>query len=413
MKPSDQPHDQHFAPGRDRCCSPGSSLIKAFLLGLVFVSLVLMAFAGPGYAGGKRVALVMAVEEYAHFAKSPITAKTGEEIARALERHGFEVLMSANPNNAVARATLRDFATKAEGAETALVVLSGHGASSGGRTYLLPSNAEITRDTDLLSRALAVGSVAQIAAKAKFGGVFFLLSVAEISSTIQSISVRPSMAPGTERNVVVVFSTSDKVPVSRVDKVSEQAARDFAEAAGETPLLLATLVNAAAAGGVGKVVGTPPELDLSAPPPPAPTAQPAAAADAREIEARRAAEARARQAEERAREAETRARQAEERARQAAAKSAAEPPAAAPQSVAAAPEPADDITSLQIVEALLGRSQRKQVQAKLRQLGYYKGGIDAIFGELTRAAIKDYQRSIDASASGYLTPQQFQTLINN
>lgn len=373
-------------------------------------------------AADGRVALIMAVEDYAHFNKSSITAKTAAEIGEALKRHGFDVTISANPNNAVARATLRDFAQKSDGAHAALVVLTGHGASAAGTTYFLPSNAEITRDTDLLSRGLALPSVAQIASKAKHAAVFFLMSVADIPTTLQSISARPSLAAPPADNTVVVFSSSDKVPVSRVDKVSEQAALDLADAAGETPLLLPALVNAAAAGGVGKVVGTAPELDLTRPPAPPPSASPGATAQsAQEAEARRAAEARARQAEERAREAETRARQAEEKARQEAkradeAKATASTPPSAPNVTVAAADDAqptaEEINALQIVEALLGRSQRKQVQVRLQQLGFYKGGIDAIFGELTRAAINEYQKSIGAKPTGYMTPQQFQALVS-
>lgn len=423
MTARSQPPNLQLLPIRARRWAARHHRIKTILAVLSLACISVTTIGGSAFADGQRVALVMIAEKYAHYGKSPIPTTIGVRIADALKQHGFDVSVATDPNNAVARATLRDFAQKADGAQAALVVLAGHGASSAGRTYFLPTNAEITRDTDLLSRALAVPSVAQIASRARHGGVFFLMTVPDIASTLQSIAARPSMA-SVENNVVVVFSTSEKVPVSRVDKISEQAARDFADAASETPLLLATLVNAASAGGVGKVVGTASEIDLAKPPPVPQAASPAAAAAAHEAEARRAAEARAREAEQRAREAEARARQAEERARQEAlkaedAKSAprSEPvtPAPTPQTASlepAAPAP-EDIQSLQIVEALLGRSQRKQVQAKLRQLGYYKGGIDAIFGELTREAISEYQRSISANATGYLTPQQFQALTTS
>lgn len=419
-----EPSGFDCARWRGARCSRGSNPIRVVALTAILAMAFVASAAVSTLAGDGRVALVMAVEDYAHFNKSSITAKTAGDIGAALKRHGFDVTISTNPNNAVARATLRDFAQKSDGAHAALVVLTGHGASAAGTTYFLPSNAEITRDTDLLSRGLALPSVAQIAGKAKHAAVFFLMSVADIPTTLQSISARPSLAAPPADNTVVVFSSSDKVPVSRVDKVSEQAARDLADAAGETPLLLAALVNAAAAGGIGKVVGTAPELDLTKPPAP-PAAAPASstAQTAQEAEARRAAEARARQAEERAREAETRARQAEEKARQEAKRAeearaaAASPPSAPAANVtvaAAADAPAspEEINALQIVEALLGRSQRKQVQARLQQLGFYKGGIDAIFGELTRAAIGEYQKSIGAKPTGYMTPQQFQALVS-
>lgn len=403
-----------------RICSAGSKLNNCIVLLVFLAGMIFSAGGGAwGQTGAGRVALVLAAEDYTHFAKSPIDAKSARSIAEALERQGFDTAVAVNPNNAVARATMRDFAQKAEGAEAAIVVLTGHGASSGGRTYFLPVNAEITRDTDLLSRGLAVASVSQIAGRAKFGGVFFLMTVPDVPSTLQSVGARPSMTGEPEKNVVVVFSSSDKVPVSRVDRVSEQAVRDFVDAAREKPLLLTALVDAATAGGVGKVFGAVPNLDLSSPPPPPATT--ASTPGAQEAEARRLAEARVREAEERAREAEARARQAEERARLAAARAAEDakgkseaqaplqPSALAPPNAPAG----DDVASLQIVEALLGRAQRRQVQSRLRELGFYTGSIDAVFGDLTRQAIKDYQRSVNATMTGYLTPQQIQELARN
>ena len=73
--------------------------------------------------------------------------------------------------------------------------------------------------------------------------------------------------------------------------------------------------------------------------------------------------------------------------------------------------PAPNIQSLQVVEALLGRGQRKIIQRILKTKGYYQGPIVAIFGVLTRAAIKAFQRDEEADATGYLTPDQFRQLV--
>lgn len=70
-----------------------------------------------------------------------------------------------------------------------------------------------------------------------------------------------------------------------------------------------------------------------------------------------------------------------------------------------------NIQSLQVVEALLGRGQRRVIQRILKSKGYYQGSIDAIFGEMTRTAIRAFQRDIGASETGYLTPEQFQQLV--
>jgi hypothetical protein len=268
-------------------------------------------------------------------------------------------------------------------------------------------------------------------ARAKFGGVFFFMTVANLPSTMQSVSARPSF-PGTlEKNVVVVFSTSDKIPVSRVDKVTQQAATDFVAGINATPLKAASLVNAGLAGGLGQVFGSAPDIDLSKAPPPAPA--PVAAKDgaqsleaekrAREAEQRaKEAEARARaqtqEAEARARDAEARASEAEEKARARAEEArAAEAASAAhesqPGSVAPQPPAQSDVKSLTTIEELFGNAQKMHIQIELKKRALYKGEIDAIFGVLTREAIREYQKSREEDVTGYLTPQQLVSLLGN
>lgn len=388
--------------------------------------------ARPAYAGKDRVALVMVVEAYSHFTKSIVTSDTTQKMGEILRKRGFDVTVVKDPNNAVARAKLREFAQEAVDANVAIAVLAGHGVSSRGRTYLLPSNAEIVRDSDLLSRGLALPSVVRIVGRAKTGAVFFLMTAADIPSTLQSVSARPVLSGEVGENVVVVFSTSDKVPVSRVDKVTAQAAADFVDALSETPLLAKGLVDAAAAGGIGKVFGNVPDIDLSkAPEPPAASARSPEAAS-REAAAIREAEQRAREAEERARQLEARAREAEERARaekreaearareavQRAQEEAQRAKKAEDETLARSTQPdtsesqapAANIESLKIIEALFGRAKRKQIQYQLKKRGLYVGQIDAIFGDLTRQAIRGYQSSLGDDQTGYLTPQQLQSL---
>src|SRR5690349_14684109 len=89
-----------------------------------------------------RAALVLVAEDYQKIPKSGVRTKRGSEIAEALQAHGFDVIVSPNPTNATARANLRDFAAKAEGAELAFVVLIGHGVSWSGQTFFLTTNTE-------------------------------------------------------------------------------------------------------------------------------------------------------------------------------------------------------------------------------------------------------------------------------
>jgi outer membrane biosynthesis protein TonB len=421
----------------------GSNSLSIILLTAVFF---LPLFSGIAHSEVDRIALVLAVEKYDHFSASSVTADTGVKIGDALKERGFDVTTVKNPSDAVARAALRDFAQRATGATAAIVIISGHGVSFDGRSYFLPTNAEITRDSDLLSRGLAIPSVAGIVSRAKFGGVFFFMSVAHLPSTMQSVSARPSFANQLANNVVVTFSTSEKIPVSQVDRVTEQAASDFLRGIGANPLTAANLVHSAIAGGEGAVFGSVPELDLSKGPtppsqPPAPV-QPAATADRPNPEAEQRAheaeerakdvEARAKLAEEKARaeaqEAEARAREAEARAAEAEAKARATI-AAAPSttssgdqssrrtagaaSTAGATEMSDEVKTLTTVEGLIGNAQRMRIQVELRKRNLYKGEIDAVFGDLTREAIRGYQKSRGEQVTGYLTPQQLQSLVGS
>ena len=130
----------------------------------------------------------------------------------------------------------------------------------------------------------------------------------------------------------------------------------------------------------------------------------AAAANRKAAQARVAAEAKAKR---------VLAAAVDAAARKAAAeKSAAAQPAAPVTTAPTAPaDPAPNIQSLQVVEALLGRGQRKVIQRILKTKGFYNGPIDAIFGDMTRTAIRDFQRNSNARETGYLTPEQFQELV--
>ena len=57
-------------------------------------------------------------------------------------------------------------------------------------------------------------------------------------------------------------------------------------------------------------------------------------------------------------------------------------------------------------DAHLPRAEKQRIQASLRQLGYYNGSIDALFGPQTRAAIRSYQQASGQRVTGWLTTAQ-------
>jgi peptidoglycan hydrolase-like protein with peptidoglycan-binding domain len=63
------------------------------------------------------------------------------------------------------------------------------------------------------------------------------------------------------------------------------------------------------------------------------------------------------------------------------------------------------------MDALFKPDQRQKIQARLKAKGFLAANAPAAFGTETRGAIRQYQASIGAQPTGYLTPPQFLQLI--
>jgi len=74
---------------------------------------------------------------------------------------------------------------------------------------------------------------------------------------------------------------------------------------------------------------------------------------------------------------------------------------------------ADSELSIEVLRAMQGaitRGQKRTIQQNLRNLRYYRGLIDGIFGPQTARAISAYQESVGATVTGVLTPIQLEAL---
>ena len=390
-----------------------------FSLIAIFIQLI-VAF---GAQASGRVALVLACEKYENFKDSSVGVEWAGELGQALKERNFDVTVATNRNDAQTRAVLREFSLKAEGADFALIVVSGHLVTYQNQSFYLPQNAKIQRATDLFSRSLSLTSIADIGGKAKSAALLLLMTVPDIPSTVSGVDTRPATGGQQAANVITVFSSSPRVPVSGVDRVSEQAAEKLLAVAREEPLTLAALVNGASADGVGQVFGTISDINLSAPLPrskpedgskveilQATQATEAAAKAQAEAElrarvasiARDQAEAERRATDKRLREEKERARLAEERARDAEQRA---------QQAQQATTQVADTQSLQVVEDVLSFNERGGVQRRLQSLRLYRGGVDGVFGEQTRVAIKAFQQLSGEPETGYLTRSQFERLV--
>jgi tetratricopeptide (TPR) repeat protein len=119
----------------------------------------------------QRVALVIGNSNYSRVGPLPNPANDAGAVAGALRRLGFtEVMERHDLNREMMAKALKEFGDRAEGAEWAVVFFAGHGMEMAGETYIIPTDAELSRDTHVADEALSLTQVqAKVDAANKFG----------------------------------------------------------------------------------------------------------------------------------------------------------------------------------------------------------------------------------------------------
>jgi uncharacterized caspase-like protein len=101
---------------------------------------------------GKRVALVIGNSRYANIGRLDNPINDAKLISAALKEAGFE-LVGDGPQLDLDKAELeravQDFGDRLQGADVALFYYAGHGVQVRGANYLVPVNANPTRETDV------------------------------------------------------------------------------------------------------------------------------------------------------------------------------------------------------------------------------------------------------------------------
>lgn len=119
---------------------------------LAFLTLVVFAF--PAEAA-KRVALVIGNAKYTHFSALANPDNDATSIAQALRDAKFDdVELASDLDFNGLKKALKNFSSKAVGAEVALVYYAGHGVEVDGINYLVPVEAELQRATDVEFEAI-------------------------------------------------------------------------------------------------------------------------------------------------------------------------------------------------------------------------------------------------------------------
>ena len=111
--------------------------------------LLLLALAGPAFAAGQRVALVIGNGSYAHAPALANPLNDAADMGGALERLGFEVTRIENADVETLRRGLHEFKRAASVSDVAVLFYAGHGIEVDGRNFLVPVDARLQSDDDV------------------------------------------------------------------------------------------------------------------------------------------------------------------------------------------------------------------------------------------------------------------------
>ena len=135
------------------------------MLGLGAMLWAALAVAGQAAAETRaaltesRVALVVGNSAYQHTAALTNPLNDARDLAAALQRTGFEVIVATDADKRQMDAALRAFAEKLGSADVALFFYAGHGLQVGNENYLVPVDAQLASQRDLEFEAVKLDFV--------------------------------------------------------------------------------------------------------------------------------------------------------------------------------------------------------------------------------------------------------------
>lgn len=175
---------------------------------------------------GRRIALVIGIDAYQHADHLRNPVNDARAVGGALRAVGFTVTDLFDPDERRMAEGIREFGVAAQSAEVALVYYAGHGVQVDHENYLLPADARLQRERDLLYEALPLNLVLGEVSQASKIGIVLLDScrdnpfVKRISASMRQsgrptgISVGLARVDNVPRNTLVAMAT-------RADEVAE------------------------------------------------------------------------------------------------------------------------------------------------------------------------------------------------
>jgi uncharacterized caspase-like protein len=123
----------------------------------LFVSMLV----APMLHAQDRVAFVVGNSSYENTAELANPANDARLVARSLEAVGFDVTMHLDLSRAGFGTAISDFLARTDGADVAIFYFAGHGMQLDGENFLLPTDASLRSEFDVMSESISLSTVSE------------------------------------------------------------------------------------------------------------------------------------------------------------------------------------------------------------------------------------------------------------
>ena len=174
-------------------CEIEKAVVRLFTAVLLAV---VVAVSSTDLAAAERVALVIGNGEYRNAPNLRNPSQDAEAITAKLQGLKFQVTTAVNADLASMRLVLKNFSTKAHGADIAVVFYAGHGLQVDGENYLLPVDAGLQSRSDLMKSSLAASEVFKSLVDAQPNAAVLILDACRDNPFAKMVSTAPGLASG-------------------------------------------------------------------------------------------------------------------------------------------------------------------------------------------------------------------------
>lgn len=182
-----------------------------------FAATVLLLSGHSSGAEERRIALVIGNANYANAPRLATSLNDAGDIADALTRLGFDIVLRRDTTMATLRSAVEEFSLKSRTADIAVVYYAGYSLNAGVGGYLVPVDAKLSKPSELRTETVPLPEVTFGAGKAHSLGLVILdafhdnpFPIDADMPNIDSGADAASSPSGGARNVLLLFATEPR-----------------------------------------------------------------------------------------------------------------------------------------------------------------------------------------------------------